>query len=79
MDPSTFNNVIIASAAGGVDIEIVAKDNPEALHRIEIPGNESKPPPSLVTGLARKVMEELPASARAIVSTEGLTDIISNV
>ena len=79
MDPLTFNNVVIASAAGGVDIETVARDTPRAIHRIEIPGNESKLPPSLVTELARKLVEELPASVRAIASTEELAEIISNV
>ena len=79
MDPLTFNNVIIASAAGGVDIETVARDTPGAIHRIEIPGNESKLATSQVTELARKLIEELPARARAIISTEELAEIISNV
>ena len=79
MDPLTFNNVIIVSAAGGVDIETVARDTPGAIHRIEIPGNESKLTTSQVTELARKLIEELPASVRAIISTEELAEIISNV
>lgn len=79
MDPLTFNNVVIASAAGGVDIETVARDTPGAIHRIEIPGNESKLAASQVTELARKLIEELPARARAIISTEDLAEIISNV
>ncbi len=79
MDPLTFNNVIIVSAAGGVDIETVARDTPGAIHRIEIPGNESKLTTSQVTELARKLIEELPASVRAIISTEDLAEIISNV
>jgi succinyl-CoA synthetase beta subunit len=79
MDPSTFNNVVIASAAGGVDIETVARDTPAAIHRIEIPGNESKLTRSQVTELARKLVEELPASVRVIVNTEELAGIISNV
>jgi succinyl-CoA synthetase beta subunit len=79
MDPSTFNNVVIASAAGGVDIETVARDTPGAIHRIELLGNESKLATSLATELARKLIEDLPASVRAIVSTEELTEIISNV
>jgi succinyl-CoA synthetase beta subunit len=79
MDPLTFNNVVIASAAGGVDIETVARETPGAIHRVEIPGNESKIPPNLVTGLARKLTEELPANVRAIASTEALAATISNV
>jgi succinyl-CoA synthetase beta subunit len=79
MDPLTFNNVVIASAKGGVDIETVASDTPGAIHKIEIPGNESKLTTSQVTELARKLIEELPASVRAIISTEELAKIISNV
>jgi succinyl-CoA synthetase beta subunit len=79
MDPLTFNNVVVASAAGGVDIETVARDTPEAIHRIEIPGNESKLATSLATELAKKLIEELPASVRAIASTEELTEIITKL
>jgi succinyl-CoA synthetase beta subunit len=79
MDPLTFNNVVVASAAGGVDVETVARGTPGAIHRIEIPGNESKLATSLANELARKLIEELPASVRAIASTEELTEIISNV
>jgi succinyl-CoA synthetase beta subunit len=79
MDPASFNNVVIASAAGGVDVETVARDTPEAIHRIEVPGNESKLATSLANELARKLIEELPARARAIAGTERLGQVISNV
>jgi succinyl-CoA synthetase beta subunit len=79
MDPLTFNNVVIASAAGGVDIETVARETPGAIHRVEIPGNESRIPTNLVTGLARKLMEELPANVRTTANTEALKETISNV
>ncbi|MGA8903583.1 MAG: ATP-grasp domain-containing protein [Candidatus Bathyarchaeia archaeon] len=79
MDPATFNNVVIASATGGVDVETVARDTPEAIHRIEVSGNESKLAPSLANELARQLIEELPASARAIARTENLAEIISKV
>lgn len=79
MDPASFNNVVIASAAGGVDVETVARDTPEAIHRIEVPGNESKLATSLANELARKLIEELPARARAIAGTERLGQLISNV
>ena len=36
MDRATQRPVIIASAAGGVDIEEVARDNPDAIHRLAI-------------------------------------------
>ena len=79
MDPSTFNNVVIASAAGGIDIETVARETPEAIHRIEISGNESKLAANLANELAKKVTEELPAGARAVANAEELGKIISKV
>jgi succinyl-CoA synthetase beta subunit len=36
MDRATQRPVIMASAAGGVDIEEVARDNPEAIHRLAV-------------------------------------------
>ena len=42
MDPATFNNVVIVSASGGVDIEQVAVKNPEAIVRKEIPDNDER-------------------------------------
>jgi succinyl-CoA synthetase beta subunit len=79
MDPASFNNVVIASAAGGVEVENVARDTPGAIHRIEVSGNESELSASLVNGLASRLIEDLPASVRAIASTEKLAEIISKV
>jgi succinyl-CoA synthetase beta subunit len=79
MDPASFNNVVIASAAGGVDVETVARGTPGAIHKIEVSGNESKLATSLANGLASKLIEELPASVRAIASAEKLAEIISKV
>jgi len=39
MDPSTFNNVLIVSASGGVDIEQVALEKPQAILKKEITDN----------------------------------------
>jgi succinyl-CoA synthetase beta subunit len=36
MDRASQRPVVIASAAGGVEIEQVAKDNPEAIHRMQV-------------------------------------------
>jgi succinyl-CoA synthetase beta subunit len=36
MDRKTQKPLIIASAAGGVEIEVVARENPEAIHRLAI-------------------------------------------
>jgi succinyl-CoA synthetase beta subunit len=57
MDPATFNNVVIVSAAGGVDIEQVAVEKPEAIIRKEIPDN--------VKGLPKKIADDLAASVTA--------------
>jgi len=79
MDPATYNNVVIASAVGGVDIEIVAKENPAAIHRIEVTGNESELPESLATELAEKLIKELNPKARILVTKDGLAETISKV
>jgi succinyl-CoA synthetase beta subunit len=78
-DPASFNNVVIASAAGGVDVETVAKDTPGAIHRIDVPGNDSKLAMSLANELAWKLIERLPARGRAISTSENLAEIISKV
>ena len=39
MDPATFNNVVIVSASGGVDIEQVALERPQDILKKEIPDN----------------------------------------
>jgi succinyl-CoA synthetase beta subunit len=76
MDPANFNNVLIASAEGGVDVETVAKENPAAIHRIEVKENESNLPVDLTEELATKLIEELPARLRAVTSTDELAEII---
>jgi succinyl-CoA synthetase beta subunit len=76
MNPANFNNVLIASAAGGVDVETVAKETPAAIHRIEVTENESNLAANLTKELATKLIEELPAKVRPITSTDGLAEII---
>jgi succinyl-CoA synthetase beta subunit len=77
MDPATFNNVVIASASGGIDIETVAKETPEAIHKVEIPGNENRLSTALANELVKKVTQELSARARA--QAEEIGEIVSNV
>ena len=76
MDPTNFNNVLIASAKGGVDVETVAKENPAAIHRIEVKENESNLPLDLTEELATRLTEELPVSVRSVTSTDELAKII---
>ncbi|MBW1878470.1 MAG: hypothetical protein JRJ84_08920 [Deltaproteobacteria bacterium] len=53
VDPATGNNVVIASAAGGVDIEEVARTRPEAILRVDLPENPD--------GLPMEVVREIGA------------------
>jgi succinyl-CoA synthetase beta subunit len=52
MDPATFNNVIIASASGGVDIEQVAVEKPEAILKKEITDNSKELSKTIANDLA---------------------------
>jgi succinyl-CoA synthetase beta subunit len=45
--PASYDVVVMASAKGGVDIEQVALESPEAILRREIPGNEPELPAAL--------------------------------
>jgi len=46
MNPATYNNTLIVSASGGVDIETVAKNNPGQILQVEIPDNDTGLPAS---------------------------------
>jgi len=79
MDPASFNNVVIASAVGGVDVETVAKETPAAIHRVEVVGNESKLGMSLANELAEKVIQDLNPSARALATKKNFVETVSKV
>ena len=79
MDPGSFNNVVISSAMGGVDVETVAKETPAAIHRFELVGNESKLPASLAEGMAGKVIQGLVPKARAHLTKDELAKTICKV
>jgi succinyl-CoA synthetase beta subunit len=76
MDPATFNNVVLASAFGGVEIEEVARDRPEAIHKLELLENEPELPAELARGLASRLAEDLGRAASAV---ETLAEIISKL
>lgn len=61
VDPATYNNIMIASPAGGVDIEDVAKTQPDKILRIEVPDN----PMELPEEIAQKVGRFLDSSRAA--------------
>ncbi len=75
MDPSSFNNVVIVSASGGVDIEEVAKSQPEAIIKEELSGNDRELPPEVASGLALKLAEGLGDPGLA----DGLSNTISSL
>jgi succinyl-CoA synthetase beta subunit len=59
MEPKSFNNVIIASPAGGVDIEEVAATQPELIFRYELKRNEKELPQKISSELADKLNQKL--------------------
>ena len=79
MNPTNFNNVLIASASGGVDIEAVAKEKPSAIHRIELVENESTLAGTKTNELATKLIEELPPKTRSAANTKQLAETIDKV
>jgi len=79
MNPTNFNNVLIASASGGVDIETVAKEKPAAIHRVEVTENEGSLAGGQTKELAAKLIEELPESVRSVARIDQIAEIINKV
>ncbi len=76
MDPATFNNVVIVSASGGVDIEQVAVQNPQAIMRKEIPDNDKEISKTIAQDLASSLNNSLKGKTEL---TKTLTEIIAKV
>jgi succinyl-CoA synthetase beta subunit len=76
MDPGTFNNVVIVSASGGVDIEQVAEKNPLAIIRKEIPDNSKELSKANAQDLAELLNQSLKGKKEM---TKILADVIANV
>jgi len=74
-DPSSFNNVVIVSASGGVDIEEIARSRPEALIKSELPNNDIELPEEVGKELAGKLADSLGNSDLA----QGLNRVISGL
>ncbi len=64
-DPATFNNVVIASASGGVDIEEVAKTRPEAILKRELEQNDERLPTIVSDELGKTLSDALGRSGLA--------------
>lgn len=76
MDPATFNNVVIVSASGGVDIEQVAAKNPQSIVRKEIPDNSKELSKTVAQELALSLNQSLKGKNE---TTKTLAEIIAKV
>ncbi|NPE09511.1 MAG: hypothetical protein GNW80_14590 [Asgard group archaeon] len=70
MEPKAYNNTIIASPSGGVDIEEVAKTKPELIFREEMQNNETEIPKEISLDLAKKLNKELKLSDKLLAELE---------
>ena len=59
MDPATFNNVVMASAYGGMDIEKIAREKPDAILKREIVDNDAHLPEAIAEELASFLIKKL--------------------
>ena len=75
-DPATFNNVVMASASGGVDIEEVARTAPEKILKKEVPGNDPHLPAPLAEELSSFLVKDLEGCQEM---KESLSSIISKL
>ena len=76
MNPSTYNNIIMVSPSGGVDIETVAKENPEAILKIELTENEKILPDDIADKLALILADGLETGSQHV---DALKDVITKV
>ena len=76
MDPATFNNVVIVSASGGVDIEQVAVEKPETIVKQEIPDNTRELPKKIAMDLSAALIKNLPGKNHL---KEALADTIQKL
>jgi len=76
MNPETFNNILIVSPSGGVDIETVAQKNPELIYRTELQKNEKKLPGNVSEKAAKFLIEHSTISKQY---NNDLQDIISKL
>ncbi|MFX0171174.1 MAG: ATP-grasp domain-containing protein, partial [Candidatus Hodarchaeota archaeon] len=75
-NPNTFNNMVVVSASGGVDIEEVARSQPDAIIRREIPNNDRELHNDLIEEIINILDQTLPLSNE---QKEILGSIIGNV
>jgi len=82
MDPTTFNNVVMVSASGGVDIEQVAREKPKSIVKREIVDNAKTLPKKiaqeLASALSNNLEKKIDTKKRNKIR-DNLADIISKV
>jgi len=76
MDPAEFRNVVIVSAAGGVEIENVAKEHPGSIRKAKIAGNSPQLSEETAKKLASGLRKDLSGNTA---TTEKLAGIISKL
>lgn len=76
MNPATFNVIMMVSPCGGVDIEQVARENPEAILKIEFPDNDKTLPGDKAAEMAGFLARDIDEGQRFI---ESLKDVVSRV
>jgi succinyl-CoA synthetase beta subunit len=76
MSPADFNVTVIVSPAGGVDIEQVAREAPDKVLRVEVPGNDKTLPEAEAARLAGFLAAGLPGGKKGL---EGLKDVLAKL
>jgi succinyl-CoA synthetase beta subunit len=76
MNPINFNVIMMVSPSGGVDIEEVARKNPEAILKVELPDNDKALPKDRATEMAKFLAQGIQEGKRHM---EGLQEAVANV
>jgi succinyl-CoA synthetase beta subunit len=76
MNPSDFNTIVMVSPSGGVDIEKIAREKPEAILKIELTKNEKTLPENVAEKLTQFLITGLEGGEKHQV---GLKEIILKV
>jgi len=76
MNPVNFNNILMVSPAGGVEIEQVAKENPEAVLKVELPENDKILPENVSAELAEFLAKNIEGGEKHF---DRLKKVISNL
>ncbi len=76
MNPVNFNNIVMVSHSGGVEIEQVARENPDALLKIELPENDKTLPENVSAELAEFLAKNIKSGEKHF---DKLKNVISNL